>query len=158
MARVLRVVNAPSSPPGDAPAVFLSGPLGKWRAELIDLVRNDVEILNPVRPDWDSTWRSDTSDDRFVKQSQWEVDHICQSDVVIVYLPAGAQAPITMIELGLRLGVRPRDTIVVCEDGFFKKGYVDVLVAHMGARSANTLREAAAMLGPVLANRLITQL
>jgi len=146
------VIRAPDSITGvyeqdNQPHVFLSGPLGPWRDKVIAETKANVVFLDPVRPDWDFSWKSDTSDARFVKQSEWEINAILRHTAIFLcYLPAGAQAPISMVELGMASGSAVPHVVVACEDGFFKKGYVNVLVQNRNGRVFDTLDEAVAFI------------
>jgi hypothetical protein len=44
----------------------------------------------------------------------------------LVYFASGSQSPITLLELGI-LTATPEKVSVVCEEGFWRKGNVDIV-------------------------------
>ncbi|KAG8357915.1 hypothetical protein FVEN_g4526 [Fusarium venenatum] len=85
-----------------------------WRQALTDALNNyPVTILNPNRPDWDSTWREDFSDKRWVEQVSWELDMQEAADIVVFMFHEATEAPISLMELGL--AVRTKPVIVWCK-------------------------------------------
>ncbi|TVY33136.1 hypothetical protein LSUB1_G007304 [Lachnellula subtilissima] len=82
-------------------------------------------------PDWDASWQENCSDARFVTQVNWELDGLERADIVVVYFAPEAKAPITLLELGLVLGKGKR-VVVCCEEGFWKRGNVELLCGRMG--------------------------
>lgn len=65
---------------------------------------------------------------------------------VLMYLQPGTMSPISLMELGLVAG-NGRQTVVVCPDGFWRKGNVDVICARNGCPVFQTLDEAIAEIG-----------
>ena len=85
-------------------------------------------ILNPRRPDWDSTWRQSRDDPRFSEQVRWELDAQEACDLVPMYFSPGTKSPITLLELGLH--VRGGRVIVGCPHGFWRRGNLEVVCAR----------------------------
>lgn len=122
------------------PRLFLAGSIemGKateWQNEAIRLLRlessnrgritgRDISVFNPRRPDWDSTWEQKYENPPFFQQVTWELDAIHWATDVLFYFEEGTQAPITLLELG----EVPKDKriYVVCPDGYWRKGNVDI--------------------------------
>jgi hypothetical protein len=48
-----------------------------------------------------------------------------QADIILIYFKAGSQSPISLLELGLY--ARSGKLSVVCEEGFWRKGNVDIV-------------------------------
>ncbi|TVY28571.1 hypothetical protein LHYA1_G001927 [Lachnellula hyalina] len=142
------IIKAPTPlPPSlSSPTIFLSGtisppPAPTWQSTLsTSLSHLAVTILNPLRPDWDASWRENRSDARFVTQVNWELDGLERADVVVVYFGAEAKAPVTLLELGLVVG-RGKRVVVCCEDGFWKRGNVELLCEKMGVAYVGSLEE-----------------
>ena len=63
-----------------------------------------------------------------------------QSDYVIMYFDRAT--PITLLELGLLASMRPQKVLVVCPDGYWRKGNVDVVCDRYGIKKCKTLEEA----------------
>lgn len=132
MARQVKVVNSPERVEHVTnKSIFLAGTTTKtgepdWRETLIDaLAEHVVTIFNPDRSDWDSTWKEDFSDPRWVEQVQWELDMQEAADIVVVFLHGISAAPISLMELGLC--ARSGKAIVCAAEGYCKKGNVEAV-------------------------------
>lgn len=134
--------------------VFLAGSIemGKaenWQKNLIHEFRDDEDVtfLNPRRDDWDSSWKQSRDDPRFVQQVQWELDGIDSVDIVFFYFDPNTMAPVSMAELGYVLGGvshgerDPYQIVVVCPDGFWRQGNVDIMCDRVGVTVHRTLEE-----------------
>ncbi|QGI85359.1 hypothetical protein CEK25_012088 [Fusarium fujikuroi] len=128
MERYAKVFMAPRKPgPGDkGVSIFLAGITTSteepdWREVLTnDLMNHQVTILNPDRPDWDSTWKEDFSD--------------LQTSLY-------SYAPISLMELGLAVKSKSKRIIVCAQDGYRKKGNVEAVCRRFGAKFVNTGNE-----------------
>jgi len=130
-----QIIHAPSRPPhAFKTSIFLAGTTASstnWRQTLTTaLARMRLTILNPLRPDWDNTWREEASCDQFREQVEWELDMQEQADLVIVYFGPETDAPISLLELGLcaRTGM----AIVVCHAEYKRRGNVEILCRKFG--------------------------
>ncbi|KAF8860025.1 hypothetical protein BDZ45DRAFT_548670, partial [Acephala macrosclerotiorum] len=118
--------------------VFLSGtihfpPATDWRVRIqSSLSHLPITILNPVRPDWDSSWKEDINFEPFNKQVNWELGGMEDADVLAVYFGSNTEAPITLMELGLAAGKAGKRVVVACVDGYKKKGNVQVVCHRYG--------------------------
>ncbi|MGH7253909.1 MAG: nucleoside 2-deoxyribosyltransferase domain-containing protein, partial [Nitrospiraceae bacterium] len=81
-------------------------------------------ILNPRRDDWDSSWIQSADNPKFREQVEWELDGLEQADIIAVYFDPETKSPITLFELGLFLGNK---IIVLCPEGFWRKGNIDLV-------------------------------
>jgi len=105
-------------------SIFLAGSIeqGKavdWQTKLAkSLDNNDVYLLNPRRKDWDDSWKESIDNAQFKEQVEWELD---------------AQ------ELELGLFVKSDKMVVVCPEGFWKKGNVDIVCKRYGAVQVDNL-------------------
>ena len=118
----------------DGPILFLGGAIDKgkasdWQQELIKkLSKQTCIILNPRRKEWDPTWEQSIRNPQFVEQVNWELDGIeLFADIVLIYLPAGTAAPITLLEYGLSAKAKSATVVVYCPEGFYRKGNVDIV-------------------------------
>ena len=66
----------------------------------------------------------------FREQVEWELDHAKVADVVVIYFAPGTQAPIALLELGLN-GASGK-VVVVCPEGFWKRGNVLIVCERYG--------------------------
>ncbi|KAH7347143.1 hypothetical protein B0T11DRAFT_139804 [Plectosphaerella cucumerina] len=146
------VVHAPTRPAlrDDANSVFLAGTTSStdqqdWRELLTrSLAHLPITIFNPYRDDWDSSWKEDVSDSRFVEQVTWELDMQERASVVVVYFHPSSQAPVSLLEFGLC--ARSAKAIVVCPQGYWKRGNVQLVCLRLGITFLNTVEELAATL------------
>lgn len=131
----MRVIKAPEQyyPDGKIPSVFLAGSIDMgnavfWQDKVVEALEDyDVEIFNPRRDDWDSTWEQNINNPKFNEQVTWELDHLGTCDIIAYYFDPNGQAPITLMELGLLAWSEPSAVVVCCPDGFWRKGNVDII-------------------------------
>jgi hypothetical protein len=137
------IINPPTPVliPKDKKSVFLAGSIemGKaedWQESLITSL-NDWEgvILNPRRPEWDSTWEQSMDNPHFVEQVNWELDGLEKADLIITYFAPNTQSPITLLELGLF--ANSKKIKVCCPKGFWRKGNIDIVCARFGIEQVN---------------------
>ncbi|KAK3380829.1 hypothetical protein B0H63DRAFT_544977 [Podospora didyma] len=88
--RKAQVVVAPTRPPVTGQkTVFLAGTTSRtsgpeWRDILTEALSHlPVTIFNPLRHDWDSSWKEDISFSPFREQVEWELDMQEQADLVV---------------------------------------------------------------------------
>ena len=137
--RQAQVINAPSRPPIDSHvSIFLAGTTTKtgtgpdWRDTLIDALSHlPVAIFNPLRPDWDSSWREQVDFAPFRQQVEWELDMKERSEIVVLYFGPHTDAPISLLELGL-CARHNREVIVVCDRDYRKRGNVQIVSRRLG--------------------------
>ncbi|KAJ6015175.1 hypothetical protein N7540_009766 [Penicillium herquei] len=133
-----QVIYAPSREAArDVKSIFLAGSISKddsnnWR-DLLSTSLSDlpVTIYNPHRPDWDSSWHEDIEFAPFREQVEWELEKQELADVIVVYFHPATQAAISLLELGLCARV-PGKAIVVCPQGYWKRGNVQVVCKQFG--------------------------
>jgi len=123
--------------------VFLAGSIDMgasvdWQQVITDAINDivlknskekspDVVVFNPRRDDWDASWEQRIDNEQFNEQVTWELDHIEQSDIVVVNFEPNSKSPITMLELGLVVANTPEKLIVRCPQEFYRKGNVDIV-------------------------------
>ncbi|MDJ0367016.1 nucleoside 2-deoxyribosyltransferase domain-containing protein [Hymenobacter sp. H14-R3] len=101
-------------------------------------------FYNPRRKDWDSEWKQGFAEPQFYQQVNWELDALDKATHIIMYLEPGTQSPISLLELGLQ--AKSGKLLVVCPEGFWRKGNVDVVCNRYGILQFNTLSLAASYL------------
>ncbi|KAK4039635.1 hypothetical protein C8A01DRAFT_36418 [Parachaetomium inaequale] len=132
-----QIIQAPSRPLiTGVKSVFLAGtttptPGPDWRETLTDALSHlPITVFNPLRADWDSSWREDVTFAPFRDQVDWELDMQEGADVVVVYFGPGTDAPISLLELGLC--AKSDKAIVVCHRDYRKRGNVQVVCRRLG--------------------------
>ncbi len=116
-------------------SVFLAGSIEMgaaedWQAkitEALDALPIPMVVYNPRRDDWDSSWEQSIDAENFNEQVTWELDHLEQVDLILLYFDPTTKAPITLMELGLHADSH---IIVYCPDEFWRKGNVDIVCAR----------------------------
>lgn len=127
------------------PSVFLAGTIedGRsidWQRMLIDeLAQLKVSVLNPRRTEWDLSWRQSIDQPEFKQQVEWELAALERADWIFFYLVAGSYSPISLLELGLHAA--SGKAIIVCPEGFWKKGNVDIVAQRFGLPVFNDLAD-----------------
>lgn len=131
-------------------SVFLAGSIGgnveltkmceDWQATLSEwLLIEDFNVFNPRRKDWDSSWIQTFTNPNFAQQVRWELNSLDKSDIIIMYLDPNTISPISLLELGLY--AHTGKLLVVCPDGFFRKGNVEVVADLYDIPLFNTIGE-----------------
>jgi hypothetical protein len=128
------VHKPPVKPEVKRTSVILYGgiqPEPAWQTSLATSLSDlPIDILDPRRDDWDSTWKEDISFPKFKEQVEWEIDHAKIADVIVFYFPPGALTPVALLELGLH--ARTGKAIVCCPEGFYKRGNVQIVCMKYG--------------------------
>lgn len=124
--------------------LFLAGSIEmgatkEWQAAAIDAVR-DVPgvVLNPRRKDWDASWVQSKDNVEFRQQVEWELRGLEVAASILFYFDPTTQSPIALMELGLVIDKR---LIVICPEGFWRKGNVEILCQRYGHQVYTSLDE-----------------
>lgn len=113
------------------PSVFLAGSIEMgsaedWQTKLAkELVENRCNVFNPRRKDWDSSWKQTIDDPQFSEQVRWELNALEEADQIIMYFDPKTKSPISLLELGLY--AKSGKLTVICPEGFWRKGNVDIV-------------------------------
>jgi hypothetical protein len=140
-------VQAPNSVTIDQEYVniFLAGSIEmgvaeKWQEKVIAALSDKpIRFLNPRREDWDSSWKQDIDNDNFVEQVIWELSSLELAQIVIMYFDPNTKSPISLLELGLH--AKEQKLVVLCPEGFWRKGNVDVVCEYYGINQVDTFDE-----------------
>lgn len=140
-------IKAPGAwPDNNRKKIFLAGSIEMgtarpWQAEAVQALSDlDVVILNPRRDDWDADWIQDKENPQFHEQVAWELRALESSDHILMYYDPETKSPISMMEEGLF--ARSGKLVVVCPDGFWKKGNIDIVCETYGIPEFKTLGQA----------------
>jgi len=128
-------------------AVFLAGSIEMCEAEHWQITvahqLNDagLDVLDPRRLDWDDSWVQSINNKQFREQVEWELLGLEMAQFRIFNFLPGTKSPVTMFEFGLATGSFT-DSVVVCPEGFWRKGNIDIVCAKYGIPQVKTLDEA----------------
>lgn len=130
-------------------SIFLAGSIEmgtaeRWQDRVTERIAKhsgDIVVFNPRRDDWDSSWVQEMSNPQFYRQVSWEQTYLDIADIVIFYFAPGTQSPISLLELGHRIGVNDMEQqiLVACPVGFWRKGNVDIMCSQSGTRVFDSL-------------------
>jgi hypothetical protein len=131
--------------------IFLAGSIEEGKAENWQdrfckfLNHENIDVYNPRRDSWDNTWEQSYSNPEFYQQVNWELSGIEKADMVIFYFDPSTKSPITLLELGLCVGMTlstiKKDIIVICPDGYFRKGNVEIFCDRYSIELYNNIEE-----------------
>ena len=111
--------------------IFLGGSIemGKaidWQRELIERLKDEmITFLNPRRSDWDSSWTQEITNPQFKEQVEWELNGLDVADIIVMVFDPNTKSPISLLELGLHAS--SEKMVVICPEGFWRKGNVDIV-------------------------------
>lgn len=149
----MKVVCAPNKVDWRVPySIFLAGSIEmgraeKWQDEVIkmfgvhcsDTIKQITQILNPRRPDWDSSWEQKFDNPQFSQQVRWEIDSLQRANWILFYFDPGTISPISLLELGT---FKSKNIVVVCPEGYMRKGNVDIFCDVYNITQLDTLHDA----------------
>jgi hypothetical protein len=143
------------------PTVFLAGSIEMGVAEdWQTILQNELETLgatvsvfNPRRDSWDSSWEQRKSNPEFSYQVNWEMDKLEESDIIFMYFSPETKSPISLLELGLHSS--SEKMIVVCPDGFWRKGNVEIVCDRHNIPLYDNLNEGVSILSNLVSNKQI---
>jgi hypothetical protein len=120
--------------------IFLAGTIDMgnsidWQQKIIDDFQDlyqerEIVILNPRRENWDSSWIQSIENKQFSDQVNWELDALEKSDFIVMFFDKNSKSPISMLELGLFAD--SGKMLVCCEEGFWRKGNIDIVCKRKG--------------------------
>jgi hypothetical protein len=110
--------------------IFLAGSIEQgiaedWQAKIVNMFPNEwVVFYNPRRDSWDPTWVQSIDNKEFKDQVIWELTALEMADLVVVYFDPTTKSAISLLELGLHAN---NNMVVLCPEGFWRKGNVDIV-------------------------------
>lgn len=121
--------------------VFLAGSIEmgtaeEWQKEVVEAFPFDLNVLNPLRDKWDTSWEQSLNSPYIFEQVSWELDMLERADIIPMYFDPTTKSAITLLELGLHATNndyfgRPK-LIVCCPHGFHRKANVDIVCQRYG--------------------------
>lgn len=142
----MQEIQAPQPIPQEGRQLFLAGSIEmdrahEWQRDVVQrLGETDWIVLNPRRGSWDASWEQRIDNEEFKKQVEWELSALERADKILMYFDPQTKSPISLLELGLF--ARSGKLVVVCPEGFWRKGNVDIVCERYGIRQAATLGDA----------------
>lgn len=134
------------------PRVFLAGSIEmgnaeKWQSKVVRLLdKTEGFVLSPRRDDWDSSWIQSKDNPQFREQVEWELDALENATYILLYFDPSTKSPISLLELGAFGEGGDLDEkgkmVVVCPQGFYRKGNVDIFCEKYDILQMETLEEA----------------
>lgn len=139
------LVKSPNDLPetDDRLKIFLGGSIDMGNAEdwqaTVEQQLFDVPVilLNPRRDDWNPDWEPVSTNPNFKTQVIWELSALEQADVIIMYFAPHSKSPISLLELGLY--AKTNKLMVICPEGYWRKGNVDILCEVYGIKMFDTI-------------------
>ena len=125
--------------------IFLGGSIemGKaidWQRELIERLKDEmITFLNPRRSDWDSSWTQEITNPQFREQVEWELNGLETSDIIVMVFDPNTMSPISLLELGLHAS--SEKMVVICPEGFWRKGNVDIVCEKHNIKQVKDIDE-----------------
>lgn len=109
----------------------------------------DYCVFNPRKGVWKETDQK-MSDDIFYRQVRWELEAMEKAETILMNFVPGTRSPISLFELGLHSKFNSSPTqpfrntklVVVCPDGFWRKGNVDIICEFYRIPQFQTIEEA----------------
>ena len=103
-----------------------------WQQKLADHLAtlpfaDQLDVYNPRRDGWDSSWPNDYSHPEFRAQVDWELARQKEADIIVYFFADGSVSPITLFELGL---FRDRNPVVGSASGYKRFGNLIVTKDH----------------------------
>lgn len=102
-----------------------------WQEHIVEALKDEQGIiLNPRRDEWDSSWNQSKDDPQFREQVEWELAALAKSTYIILYFDKDTKSPISLLEIGLF--AQSGKLLIVCPDGYWRKGNVDIVCEKYG--------------------------
>jgi len=125
--------------------IFLAGSIDMgltidWQSAVVERFKDKkVTFFNPRRDEWDLSWKQVQSATNFNEQVNWEMNNLEDCDIIFMHFEEKSKAPISLLELGLNAA--SGKMIVVCPDGFWRKGNVEIVCTRYNIPLFNTLED-----------------
>ena len=142
----MQVLTSPQPLMEPTKSIFLAGSIdlglaSDWQGQVIqELSDTSWTVLNPRRSDWDESWVQNKDNAEFRQQVEWELAAQEQAEVILMYFEPHSKAPVSLLELGLF--ARTGKMIVVCPDGYWRKGNIDIVCERYNVKQLASLTEA----------------
>ena len=143
MEEIMKEIKPPKLAPIEGISIFLAGSIEMGAAEdwqsyvAKRMDAFECTIFNPRRVEWDSSWKQEQKQEQFNEQVNWEMNKLEDCDIIFMHFHPETKAPISLLELGLHAA--SGKMVVVCPDGFWRKGNVEIVCTRHGIPLFNTV-------------------
>ena len=116
-------------------SIFLAGTIDmgnseNWQTKLTTVFENyNVDVFNPRRDDWDSSWVQQKENKQFNHQVTWELSCLEKADLIVMYFGPDSKSPISLLELGL---FKDKNVVCYCPKEFYREGNIDIVCERYG--------------------------
>lgn len=101
--------------------IFLAGTIDMgnstdWQTMLYEefrMMNGRFILFNPRQENWDASRPGEMD-----YQVNWELEHLEEADMIIMYILGSSKSPISLLEMGLH--ARSRKMYVICEEDFYR--------------------------------------
>ena len=120
--------------------IFLAGTIDMgnsrdWQGELLEHFSDKdgkYLLFNPRQENWNGG-----KDGEMDYQVNWELRHLEEADIIIMYIIGTSKSPVTLLEMGLH--ARSRKLIVACEKDYYRYDNVRITCGFYGIPLYNSL-------------------
>ena len=120
--------------------IFLAGTIDMgnsrdWQTELHDRfskMNGRYILFNPRQEHWDASRPGEMD-----YQVRWELDHLEEADIIIMYILGTSKSPISLLEMGLH--AKGDKMYVICEEDFYRYDNVRITCEYYGVPLYNDL-------------------
>lgn len=125
--------------------IFLAGSIEmgaaeNWQDRVCEYVSQyDIDILNPRRDNWDSSWEQSIDNENFKSQVEWELNALDAADKIMFYFDPATKSPISLLELGLH--ANSSKLYVCCPKGFWRSGNIEIVCKRFNIPLFTTLED-----------------
>ena len=122
--------------------IFMAGTIDMgnsrdWQMELYETFSSmdgRYILFNPRQEHWDASRPGEMD-----YQVRWELDHLEQADMIVMYILGTSKSPISLLEMGLH--ARGGKMHVICEKDFYRYDNVRITCDWYGVPMYETLDE-----------------
>lgn len=123
-------------------AIFLAGSIEmdkavNWQKRCEEVLSEKYVIFNPRRASWNNSWEQSIDNPQFKEQVTWELNALEQADIIIMFFANNTMSPISLLELGLF--AHSNKMKVVVEEGFWRKGNIDIVCERYSIEQYDSL-------------------
>lgn len=127
---------------GSFTKIFLAGTIDMgnsvdWQSQLKEYFSGKdgrYILFNPRRGSWNGG-----ADGEMEYQVNWELEHLEQSDIIIMNILGSSKSPITLLEMGLH--ARSGKLYVACEPSFYRYDNVRITCDYYGVPLFDSLED-----------------
>lgn len=120
--------------------IFLAGTIDMgnsrdWQMDLHDRfskMDGRYILFNPRQEHWDASRPGEID-----YQVRWELDHLEEADMIIMYILGTSKSPISLLEMGLH--AKSDKMHVICEEDFYRYDNVRITCEYYGVPLYNDL-------------------